>query len=87
MPVGEYAVGKALRIACAALLPGWLLLWLLIAVLGSSVDSIHLRPCSARAASSFGSHRHDLHDGCALHLLSCMWPSDARLQSDMSDRM
>ena len=66
MPVGEYAVGKALRIACAALLPGWLLLWLLIALLGASVDSIHLQPCSARAASSFGSHRRDLHDGCTL---------------------
>lgn len=63
MPL-EFAVGKALRIACAALIPGWLLLWVCIAFLGSTADSVHLRPCSARAASSFGGHRRELHNRC-----------------------
>jgi hypothetical protein len=74
MPVGEYAAGKALRVACAALLPGWLLLWLVIVLLGSSADTVHLRPCSARAASSFGGHRRELHDGYGLPVLSWILP-------------
>lgn len=78
MPVGEFAVGKALRIACAALISGWLLLWLFVAVLGSTADSVLLRPCSARAVFSFGGHRRTLHNGCghlavyALDMLSVM---------------
>lgn len=62
MAVGEAVPGRVLRVACAVILPGWLLLWLYVAFLGSTADSLHLRPCSARAASSFGGRRRSLHD-------------------------
>ena len=62
MLLGEWLLSqKLLRLAAATILPGWLLLWAWVALLSTSADSVGFQSCSARAASSFGSHRRDIH--------------------------
>lgn len=69
MVFGEFAAGKYLRLACTAVLPTWVLIWLYVAFISSSADSISLRPCSVHAAASFGSHRRELHRCGTVHVL------------------